>query len=120
MREQDAPPRVALHGIASLDLFVRPGTPAEQREAVLLRGYREQRKALIPPLLEKWQSLLGMRVNAWGINEDEPSGEAVTPPTGRSGSIWNWPRSRCPIAFEHAINRGSGYMDGVCPHDTCD
>lgn len=23
------------------------------------------------------------------------------------------------IAFEHAINCGSGYMDGVCPHDIC-
>ncbi|HQY95023.1 MAG TPA: DUF45 domain-containing protein, partial [Caldilinea sp.] len=48
VHEHDAPARVAVRGIASIDLFVRPGTSAGQREAVLLRWYREQLKALIP------------------------------------------------------------------------
>ncbi len=69
VHEQDAPARVAVRGIASLDLFVRAGTSAEQREAVLLRWHREQLKALIPPLLEKWQPILGVQVAAWGIKK---------------------------------------------------
>ncbi len=69
VHEQDAPARVAIRGIASLDLFVRPGSSAEQREAVLLRWHREQLKALIPPLLEKWQPLLGVQVADWGIKK---------------------------------------------------
>lgn len=69
VHEQDAPARVALHGIASLDLFVRPGSSAEQRESVLLRWHREQLKALTPPLLEKWQSVLGVQITAWGIKK---------------------------------------------------
>jgi len=69
VHEQDAPARVAVRGIASLDLFVRPGTSAEQREAVLLRWHREQLKALIPPLLEKWQPVLGVQVADWGIKK---------------------------------------------------
>ena len=69
VHEHDAPARVALRGVASLDLFVRPGSRAEQREAVLLRWHREQLKALIPPLLEKWQSVLGVQVTAWGIKK---------------------------------------------------
>lgn len=69
VHEQDAPARVALRGIASLDLFVRPGSSAEQRETVLLRWHREQLKALIPPLLEKWQPLLGVQVADWGIKK---------------------------------------------------
>lgn len=69
VHEQDGPARVALRGIASLDLFVRPGSSVEQREAVLLRWHREQLKALIPPLLEKWQPVLGVNVAAWGIKK---------------------------------------------------
>lgn len=69
VHEQDAPARVAIRGIASLDLFVRPGSSAEQREAVLLRWHREQLKALIPPLLEKWQPFLGVQVADWGIKK---------------------------------------------------
>lgn len=69
VHELDAPPRVAIRGVASLDLFVRPGSSVEQREAVLLRWYREQLKDLIPPLLEKWQKALGVQVEAWGVKK---------------------------------------------------
>lgn len=69
VREHDAPARVALSGVASLELFVRPGSSTVQREAVLLRWHREQLKALIQPLLEKWQPLLDVQVAAWGIKK---------------------------------------------------
>ncbi len=67
--EEDCPPRVALHSIAYLDLVIRPGSSAEQREAVLLRWYREQLKLLVPPLMGKWQPLFGVEVAAWGIKK---------------------------------------------------
>ncbi|MEO7320485.1 MAG: SprT family zinc-dependent metalloprotease [Nitrosospira sp.] len=67
--EQEGPGRLVLCGIASLDLFVRPEASAEQREAVLLNWYREQLKALIPPMLEKWQPMLGIEVANWGIKK---------------------------------------------------
>lgn len=69
VHEQNIPARVALRGIASLDLFVRPGTNSAQREAALHRWHREQMKTLIPPLLEKWQPVLGVQVAAWGIKK---------------------------------------------------
>lgn len=69
VHEYEASARVAVRGIASLDLFVRPGASAEQREAVLLHWYREQLRALIAPLLEKWQPILGVQARAWGIKK---------------------------------------------------
>ena len=69
VHEHDFPAKVALRGIASLDLFVRHGSSVEEREAVLLRWHREQLKALIPPLLEKWQPVLGVHIAAWGIKK---------------------------------------------------
>lgn len=66
---KDAPARVAVRGIASLDLFVRPVTTTTQREAVLLRWYREQLKAMIPSLIEKWRPVVGVEVGAWGVKK---------------------------------------------------
>jgi predicted metal-dependent hydrolase len=48
VNEQDGPARVAVRGVASLALFVRPGTSTEQREDVLLHWYRAQLKGLQP------------------------------------------------------------------------
>lgn len=69
VHEHNGPGRVALRGIASLDLHVRPGTSTEQREEVLLLWYREQLKALIPQLLAKWQPVLGVGVAGWGVKK---------------------------------------------------
>jgi predicted metal-dependent hydrolase len=69
VHEQAGPARVALRGIASLDLFTRPETSSEKREAILNCWYREQLALLIPPLLVKWQSLLNVQVAAWGIKK---------------------------------------------------
>jgi len=85
VHEHDAPPCVALRGIASLDLFVRPGTDADQREVVLLRWYREQLKILIPPLLEKWQPILGVQVADWGIKKMKTKWGSCNP---SSRHIW--------------------------------
>lgn len=61
--------KVVLRNKAIIDLHVRPDTSAEQREQVLQEWYREQLKSLIPPLLEKWQPVIGVQTAAWGIKK---------------------------------------------------
>ena len=85
VHEMEAPARVAVRGIASLDLFVRPGISAEQREAVLLRWYRDQLKALIPPLLEKWQPIIGAQASHWGIKKMKTKWGSCNPAARR---VW--------------------------------
>lgn len=67
--QQNGASRVALRNRSAMELYVQPGTSAEQRERVLHRWYRQQLKKLIPPLLEKWQSVLGVQVAGWGIKK---------------------------------------------------
>jgi predicted metal-dependent hydrolase len=69
IREGEGLPHVAVRGTASLDLFVPRGASAEQREKVLARWHRAQLKALLSPLLRKWQGELGVQVSAWGIRK---------------------------------------------------
>jgi predicted metal-dependent hydrolase len=54
---------------STLDLYSRPDTSAEIRERVLQRWYREQLRIRIPPLLAKWEPVLGVRVAEWGIKK---------------------------------------------------
>jgi len=61
--------KVVVRNKAAIDLYVRSETSAEQREQVLQRWYRAQLKALTPPLLEKWQLVLGVQVADWGIKK---------------------------------------------------
>ncbi|MGH8532940.1 MAG: M48 family metallopeptidase [Gammaproteobacteria bacterium] len=67
--EHGGPASVALRGKASMILRVRSNTTGEQREQVLLRWHREQLRAMIPPLLEKWQPVLEVQVADWGIKK---------------------------------------------------
>jgi len=61
--------KVELRSNAAIDLYVRPQTSAREREQVLQRWYRRQLKAMIPPLLEEWQPVVGVQVADWGIKK---------------------------------------------------
>ncbi len=50
-----------------IDLFVRRGSDAGRRAAVLAAWYRAELKAQIPPLLAKWQPVIGVEAAAWGV-----------------------------------------------------
>ena len=67
VHEAEGTPRVAMRGIASLDLFVRPGASQAQRAAVLDRWYREQLKGVVTPMFTTWQAKLGVQASAWGV-----------------------------------------------------
>jgi predicted metal-dependent hydrolase len=69
VHEEVGPARMALRGLRSLDLFVAPGTPSERRMLVLERWYREQLRALVPPLLAKWQRAIGVRPAGFRIRK---------------------------------------------------
>ena len=65
--EHDGPGKIVLRTRSYLDVTVRAGTDAKQRERMLQHWYRRQLRLLIPPLLEKWEPLLGVQVADWGI-----------------------------------------------------
>jgi Predicted metal-dependent hydrolase len=59
--------RLEVRNKSTLELLVRPETDAAQRERILQQWYRQQLKELIPPLIEKWQAVLGVAVAEWGV-----------------------------------------------------
>ncbi|MGO4575009.1 M48 family metallopeptidase [Cupriavidus sp. 2TAF22] len=67
--QHEGPGRVTLRSRTTMEIRVRPEANAEQRLRVLQCWYREQLKAQVPVLLEKWQSVLGVEVAHWGIKK---------------------------------------------------
>jgi len=82
--KHDGPPMVARRKSA-IELHVRPETSAEQRERVLQRWYRQQLKALIPPLVMKWQAVLGVKIAHWGVKRMKTKWGSCN---AESGRIW--------------------------------
>lgn len=67
--EKDGPTRVRIRGMKTLELTVRPVTSREKKEAVLQEWYREQIKAVIPSLIEKWEPVIGVKVSSWSVRK---------------------------------------------------
>jgi len=83
--EYDGPNKVVLRNKTSIDFYVRPQTDASQREKALQRWYRDQLAVLVPPLLDKWQSLLGVVVSNWAIKKMKTKWGSCNPTARR---IW--------------------------------
>ncbi len=65
--EHNGPPCVSVRGKFTLTLQVRPGATVAQREHALQEWYRQELKALVPALLDKWQQAIGVQAAAWGV-----------------------------------------------------
>lgn len=61
IEEQDAAPGVELKHNKMI-LRIRPATSHERKQEILEAWYRENLKAALPPLIAKWESLMGVKV----------------------------------------------------------
>lgn len=66
--EHNEVPKVVLKH-KTLELYVRPDTSSEKKEAIIEEWYRSQLKALVPKLIEKWEKVVGVQSNAYGIKK---------------------------------------------------
>lgn len=64
--ERNAAPQVTL-GATRLTLQLRPGTDDARKQKILDAWYREQLKIAIPPLIAKWERLIGVDVNKFFV-----------------------------------------------------
>ena len=68
--EGDEAPSVALQHRWML-LRVRPGTDAKKKQAIVEAWYRRQLKAALPPLIARWEPLLGVKVERFFVAAHE-------------------------------------------------
>lgn len=66
---RDETPSVKIRNKKILELVVRPDSGIEQRGRVLLDWYRKHLKEQTAPLIEKWQTIIGVEVDEWRIKQ---------------------------------------------------
>src|SRR6266436_7272253 len=64
--EGDEAPSVALQHNRML-LRVRPGTDAKKKQAIVEAWYRQQLKKAVPPLIARWEPLMGVKVERFFV-----------------------------------------------------
>ena len=67
--EREGPGQVVIRNKKTLDLYVRLGSSLQQRQRILRAWYRAHLRSLIPPLIAKWEQILGVKVGDWGIKQ---------------------------------------------------
>lgn len=65
--EQICKPHISLPTSTTLQMFVCPNASLATREKLLYEWYRTELKKRIPPLIEKWQPIIGKKVSDWGV-----------------------------------------------------
>ncbi len=65
--EHNAAPKVELGANGRIECWVRTGSDRSKRESVLNEWYRAELKARIPPLINLWEPVMGVKVAEWGV-----------------------------------------------------
>lgn len=79
--EQDVAPAVELKH-SRLLLRVRTGSGKEKKQTVLEEWYRQQIKETVPPLIAKWQPLMGAKVKRFFVQQMKTKWGSCNPGSG--------------------------------------
>jgi len=66
--EHDAAPRVEVQH-KKIELYAKVNSTTRQRATVLNEWFREQLKNQIPELIEKWEKIMQVKLNDWGVKQ---------------------------------------------------
>lgn len=58
---------VEIHKDRYINLYIRPNSTKEKREKVMVEWYRGELKSIIPEYIEKWEAIIGVKVEDWGV-----------------------------------------------------
>ena len=82
---EDGPPDVAVRNKTWMDLVVPEGSGRAKRERVVQEWYRARLKEAIPPLIAKWEPVVGVEVAEWRVKRMKTRWGTCTVDAGR---VW--------------------------------
>lgn len=69
LTQAQGPNKVVIKGIQTIEI-ITPEKPTPETAAKLLKAwYRKELKKRIPELLEKWEKIIGVKANEWGVKQ---------------------------------------------------
>jgi predicted metal-dependent hydrolase len=67
--EQDPPPKVVLRTKTFIDFYIHSANTTEKRHEIMKEWYRCELKKQIPPIIEKWEKILHVKVAEWQVKQ---------------------------------------------------
>ena len=67
--EANGKQHVKLRDNKYIDLYVRPDSTTEKREKLMSEWYRQNLKDIIPSYIQKWEKIMGVTVNEFGVKQ---------------------------------------------------
>jgi hypothetical protein len=61
--------KVEIKNNSYIDLYVRHKSSVEKREDVMKEWYREELKKVIPDYISKWEKIMDIQLNFWGVKQ---------------------------------------------------
>ena len=58
---------IVINGTKKMIMYVHPNTSQNNRAEVLKEWYRDQLKNMLPDLISKWESIMQVECNDWGV-----------------------------------------------------
>ncbi len=81
VEECDGTPEIELQH-SRMILHVRPGAEEARRQALVEDWYRQQIKTAVPPLIAKWEPVMGVKVNRFFVQRMKTRWGSCSPGTG--------------------------------------
>lgn len=78
-------PKIEIKRKTHIDLHIRPGTSTKRREEILENFYRSELRKQIPLFLNKWENIIGVKVNEVNIKKMKTKWGTSNPEDNR---IW--------------------------------
>ena len=66
--ESSAKPKVILKH-SKIELHIKPNAPTEKRKEILDQWYRDEMKKTLPKMIEKWEQIIGVQTNDFGVKK---------------------------------------------------
>jgi predicted metal-dependent hydrolase len=65
----NGPTKIEYSGIKKINLYIKSDTTRETKANLMKEWYRKELKKQIPELIDKWESIIGVKASNWGIRQ---------------------------------------------------
>lgn len=69
VKEHDGYSKVQVNGTKKISFKIPKEASVENKASIMKEWYRKQLKIQIPPLLEKWEKVIGVKADDWGVKQ---------------------------------------------------
>lgn len=67
--EKSGHPKIEIKGTKTIVMSIKPGSTKEHRAKLIKEWYRESLKTQLPELIEKWEKVMDVKANQWGVKQ---------------------------------------------------